>query len=259
MFDLTKWYLDVVTDDGTALIAYAIRLDLGPATLRFAATQIARPGSESVDRTAVAGVVLPETDAPGDVVRFRHEGLGVDGTWRRLAPPVGGTLLDDAAGLLRWDCVLPAADVEVALGGETLRGRGYAERLTMKRPPWSLPLRHLRWGRFVSESHAAVWIAWSGGEPKSWTWVDGAPAPDAVATDTSVTGLGRNRGIRIESFRELCDRRAMRVVSKHLPEIGGALLGPLADLREIKRLDRGEFAGGGATERGWVIHEVVAW
>jgi hypothetical protein len=173
---------------------------------------------------------------------------------------VSATLLEDDSGRLQWDCLLPSAAATVRVGDETLEGRGYVERLTLTRPPWSLPLRTLRWGRFASPSHALAWISWEGGLPRRWAWLDGVAQPDALIDDAGVSGLPGGGRLTLQPVRELCDRRALQVLSRRLPALEAIPLGPLRDLREAKRLDRAKLRlASGAEDEGWAIHEVVAW
>lgn len=258
MLHLTKWYLDVVTPEGTALIAYAASLRWGGLHVEFASTLVARPDSAPREETAWTGVRLPEADEGG--LTFRHDTLGVEGRWHPGATRVAETLLDDEVGRLHWDCVLPSGAATVQVRGETLAGRGYAECLTMTRPPGSLPLRTLRWGRFASASHALVWIGWEGGEPRRWVWLDGVPQPGAVIGDGGVHGLDGGIALRLAPGRELCDRRALKVLSRRLPALDALPIGPLGGLREIKRLDRGRLGPvRGGEDEGWAIHERVTW
>lgn len=258
MFRLTKWYLDLVTDQGTALIAYAASLEWAGFSLQFASTLLARPGATPIEATAWSHVVLPE--ATDDAIRFRHERLRLAGEWRRVAAPIDATLLDDDAGRLHWACLMPSARATVTLDGETLEGRGYAECLTMTRLPWTLPFDRLRWGRCTTPAHALVWIGWSGATSRQWVWLDGVAEAGARLDDEGVHGLSRGRELYFQPGRELCDRRALQVISRHLPAVDTLLTGPIRDLRETKRLDRGVLTSeDGSAEDGWAIHEVVAW
>jgi hypothetical protein len=258
MLSLTKWYLDLVTPEGTALIAYAASLEWGALHVEFASTLLARPGASAREENAWSAVRLPEQDADG--VSFRHDGLGLVGRWRACVPPVGATLLENEAGRVQWDCLVPSAAATVRLPDETLEGRGYVERLSMTVPPWSLPLRTLRWGRYASASHALVWISWDGGPPRRWAWLDGIAQADPVIGDGGVSGLDGGRALELKPGRELCDRRALQVLSRHLPALETLPMGPIRDLRETKRVDRGTLRRRGAPEdEGWAIHEVVTW
>lgn len=55
----------------------------------------------------------------------------------------------------------------------SLRGQGYAERLTMDVEPWKLGLKRLWWGRFCGERHSLVWISWEGRVPLHLVLLDG--------------------------------------------------------------------------------------
>jgi hypothetical protein len=84
--------------------------------------------------------------------------------------------------------------------------------------------------------------------------------PGALLSDDGVSGLSAGRAMRFTTGRELCDRRALQVISRHLPAIDSLLAGPVRNLRELKRLDRGTLCQRDAPlEEGWVIHEVVSW
>lgn len=258
MLNLTKWYLDLVTPGGTALIVYAASLRWGALQVNYASTLLARPDEAALEETAWSGVRLPRSADDG--VTLRHDGLGLEGRWLATAPPVAATLLDDDAGRLRWDCFVPSAEARVRLGDEVLEGRGYVECLAMTRPPWSLPLRTLRWGRFATVSHALVWIAWDDGAAYRWVWLDGVRQPSPRVGAGGVSGLTGGRELLLTPGRELCDRRALQVLSRRMPALDALLVGPIKELREAKRLDRGTLMRGDVVEdEGWAIHEVVTW
>lgn len=259
MFRLTKWYLDLVTDRGTVLIAYVASLEWAGPSVEFASTFLARPGSAPEEHRIWSAVRPPDLDQTA--LRFRHDGLGFAGEWRRQAPAVEATLLDDAMGRLHWACHFPSAIATVELRGERLNGRGYAECLTLTRPPWTLPLNQLRWGRWTAAAGSLVWIGWSGrGPPRQWVWLDGIPEPEAILGEDVIAGLSGGRELGLTPMWELCDRRALEVLSRKLPALETLIPGPVGNLRETKRLDRGALRGsGGPGDEGWVIREVVSW
>ena len=258
MLNLSKWYLDVVTDEGTVLVAYALSIKWAALRVEGASFLLADPGSEPRERRVWSHVRAPSQN--GDSLRFCHEDLRIDGEWRRSASAIDASLLDDESGRLSWACAAPCADATVRLDGRTLVGKGYAECLTMTQMPWTLPLRHLRWGRFTGESHSAVWIAWRGGPPRQWVWLDGVPQPTAEADDSGVAGLSGGQDLRLAPIRDICDRRSLRALFSHAPALESGLAGPLRNLRDAKRLARGTLVRDGATvDQGWTIHEVVTW
>ena len=221
LFRLIKWYLDVVTPDGDAVIAYAARLRWGALSLPWASAWRSRPGYPLEERTTTRGVQAPG----GGPVRlgWRNATLDVAGEWRRLSPPppsppIRRTLHEDRHGTIRWSCRMPRARATFRWGAETLRGLGYAERLELTIPPWRLPFRSLRWGRYISRAHAAVWIAWDGApgpgtiQPRSWVWLDGAECPHARMDPTAVSDLGDGQSLRLLETRELRNRSVLSAV-----------------------------------------------
>lgn len=261
MFRLVKWYLDLVTNEGTTLIVYAASLRWPALRLRYVSTLLARPGEEPVEQSAWAGVVLP--DEAGDTIRIDHAGLGLSGQWHRAAPPTNATLLVDTEGSVQWDCLQPSATARVVVDGRTLVGSGYVERLTLTRPPWSLPFRGLRWGRYTGASQSATWIDLQGNSPRRWAWVDGVPWPEATPDALGVwgpAGAEDDRSLRFTPVRELLNRQALQVLSRRMPVLSALPLGPFGNLREIKYLARGSLHHRAIiVDEGWVIHEEVAW
>ena len=144
---------------------------------------------------------------------------------------------------VHWDCVQPRARVELRMpDGRTLRGRGYAEVLSLSIAPWRLPIHELRWGRFAGERHGAVWIEWLGPHPLKLVLLDGARVdamPPLRLSDEVVLRSGR------------IGETALRLLPRRLPGLG---------LEETKWRSRGELAlPGEPPDRGWAIHEVVRW
>ena len=258
MFSLTKWYLDLVTDQGTVLIVYAATLEWAALRVRYASTFVARPGAQPVEHRAWSHVHMPAID--GATLRFVHDGLGIRGEWTREAASIGATLLDDADGRLDWRCFTPSGKASVTIAGAQHDGRGYAECIVMTRLPWTLPLRRLRWGRYASAAHSAAWIDWSNGPARRWVWFDGTIQPEATLAEDDVSGLESGWDIRLRPVRTLCDRRALEVISVHLPALGDLPIGPLKHMLETKFLKRGTVSHDGSeVDDGWVIDELVAW
>lgn len=258
MFQLTKWYLDLATDQGTAVIIYAAFLRWGRLRVHYASTLMVAPFGPLDERVAWTGVAPPREHE--GALRISHAGLRLVGEWRAEAAPIEATLLDNASGQLRWTCVQPSATATLELAGQAFTGRGYAECLRMTCLPWALPFRTLRWGRFNSPGHSVVWIGWSGGEVRQWIWVDGQNEPLATLSADEIGNLNDGQRLSLVPERELCDRHALRVISRRLPALDPLLIGPIRNLRETKRLARGIlYRSSEPVSQGWVIHEVVTW
>ena len=257
-FRLTKWYLDCVGADGEAVIAYWARAGWRGVSVAYAGL---------LRRAAAGEVVTSFTLRPGTeprivegVVSWQCAGLGVRGEWRggERHRAISRTLLEDSGGRVRWECVAPAAEVEVEQTGAagTLRGLGYAERIEMTIAPWRLPIRELRWGRWISAERSVVWIDWRGRHPMTLIALDGAEVAGSVA----------DLAVRMEGDTELTLSREGVIRSGRL---GATVLGSIPGLRSVlpdailstqedKWIGRGVLrSADGSTDEGWAIHEIV--
>ena len=247
-FQLEKWYLDVVADDGRALVAYWLELRWRSLRVRAASTLVAGPSGATRERTTRLAGAPPRVE--DGAVRFACGRLDVEGRWSPIAPAAGATLLDGPQGHVTWECVAPVARVSASAGGETFEGLGYAERLTMTVPPWRLPIRELRWGRFAAAEGGLVWIQWRGDAPRALALRDGRPVPLAEVREDGVCAGGVELALA-----EAVPLRSGSLGRGPLRRLAGAL--PAALLRVDERKWRARGSAGGA--RGWVIHEIVRW
>jgi hypothetical protein len=255
VFTLSKWYLDCVTDDGSAFIGYWARLAWRRLSIRYASAFVSPADGEPRLFWRLTHCAEPrETEG---AVRWSSRRLGIHASWERLTTPLSRRLFVERGSVIDWDCRAPAARARVSIRRERpLEGAGYVERMTMTFPPWEAPIEELRGGRFVSGSRAVVWIGWRGPRPLTLVFSDGREIPEpAIEAD----------GIRLEGSR--LDLSQTRVVSEG-PLIPGAVadsrafsslpMARLARAREVKSLSRGtltEPAGG--TCHGWALHERV--
>src|SRR5208337_33524 len=93
-------------------------------------------------------------------------------------------LFESGSGSLDWNCTAPRAAAMVRIGSEpAIQGWGYAEHLRLTLAPWRLPIRRLRWGRFVNATDALVWIDWSGTYNKRVVYLNGSSVCTAEISD----------------------------------------------------------------------------
>ena len=258
MFELTKWYLDLVTDQGTAVVAYMATCRLGTMAFSYASVLVAPPGMPAVEDSTGGRVDPPQR--VGERLRWQSEALGFQGEWSPLGPAIQQTLLDGPEGGIHWTCHLPRSRAHARLGERDLEGLGYVERLRLTLPPWRLPFRSLRWGRHLSLEHSLVWIDWARGTDRRWVWLDARPEPAAELTPAGVWGLSDGQSLRLHPPAVLRDRRVLERLGRALPEWLRARLGPLAGMREQKWLARSEIENDGTPcDAGWAIYEEVTW
>jgi hypothetical protein len=254
-FSLTKWYLDVVTEDGALAIAYwaevrwqRLRQPLCGLLLRGTDGESALPW-----RFSGRAVAPPALDATG--LGWHAAPLELTVECLRRAPAFRHRLLDTTCGVLDWHCEVPRAAVRLRAGETVVEGAGYAERIELSLLPWRIPADEIRWGRFLAGGISVVWIEWRGECPRQLVFVDGRRAQ---APSISGEAVEFNDGFRLSLD-------APRVVSE---EGLGDLLAPLDTLRPLlepitrthqtRWLARGALRDpAGLVVRGWALHELV--
>lgn len=258
MFQLVKWYLDVVTDDGAVVLLYQARLRWAGLRLRYAAILLDECRRRRVERATTHAVTVPCLDQDG--VRWHNERLGVVGRWRSDAPSICRTLASGANGAIDWTCHVPRGRATVSCDGVTYRGTGYVECLTLGVPPWRLPFRALQWGRHASRAHSLIWIDWDGRDPRCWVWLDGEECAGAGVADSCLTGLAHDTTMRMDDARDLRNRRVLAALAGVLPAAARRAAGPLAAMHEHKRVARSALMRTGQPiDTGWTVYEQVTW
>lgn len=249
---LHKWYLDCTTEGGEAAIAYVGRVALGRLVVPYFELLAVGPGARRRWRRLSA---RPTVTRVGEALELAAPKLGVRGRWEKATAALDVRLHEGPEGTIRWRCHQAGGASDLHLpDGRRLAGSGYAEELEMSLPPWALPFRELRWGRFAGSGRSVVWIDWRGGREARWLFVDGEPA-ETRRVEAAVVEWG---GGSLEIEPGVVVREAA---------LGRTLAGPLSrllpprlrDVREAKWLCPGRLRDGGTPVRGWVIHETVRW
>lgn len=267
-FELSKWYADCISDDGTAVILYHARLRWRSVNLHYSSLLThgtdATPGTPGTNGTSQTRFSLRRCDAPevtNDKILWQAESLGASGQWSCLGESQRNLLFDSDAGSLDWKCVAPRAGAEVRLGeGATLRGWGYVEHLTLTLPPWQLPIKRLRWGRFVNATDAMVWIDWEGDYRTRVAYLNGAAVAVEKISDSELV-LGENGGtLQLEDSELLRDGQLGSTALAIIPQLERIFPPSILRTRETKWLSRAVLRRPGQADSvGMAIHEVVAW
>lgn len=258
MFQLSKWYLDLVTPDGIAVLCYAARLRWGPVRLRYASILLDIPGAKPEEAATVRRVERPVIDR--GILRWRSNSLGVHGEWRRQRPMLRETLQRSRAGAVRWSCRMPLATAEVQWGGRGFAGLGYVESLGMTIPPTRLPFRRMRWGRHLSREHWLAWIEWNGQLPGQWIWLDGVRQDGVTFTDEGTIHLAGGWQLQLRDSRDIRNRVVLPSIGAMFAGIASRWAGSLATLREHKMVARSApYEDQVRLDEGWTVHEIVEW
>lgn len=255
-FVLDKWYLDLVTDDGAAVIAYAARLALGPLALGYTSVlDASAPGAPRI-RTRVGGLRAPRVE--GRELAFASVPLGVRFRLSPLDPAAAATFYERPGGAVRWRCDAPRGRATVELDGRVLSGLGYAEQVRLTLPPWQLPIEELRWGRALGEGGSLVWVDWSGAAHRTRLVLrDGVPVEASAVTDREVVAADGTALVRLAEGRVLRSGWLSRTVGPTLPAtLRRRLPGGALRLHETKWCAEAVLAGGAPAR---ALHEVVRW
>lgn len=143
-FALTKWYIDVVDDDGRVAIAYWASLRAAGAWHSVSGLLLSQGGG-SARRT----FTLRATPAPvwtGDRLSWQCPSLDVAVDAERRLGAFDRGLLATNSGALDWHCEAPLARVRIATGSDVIEGAGYVERMHLGIAPWALPVTRILWG-----------------------------------------------------------------------------------------------------------------
>lgn len=265
-FRLSKWYLDCVADDGSALIGYWARLSWHALAMEYAALLVAPAGAEPKQFHTLRAPQPPIL--AGSECRWRCAPLHIDGQWTSQATPVQADLLDTPNGGIRWSIHQPRAQARIAFsrpvaGLQALSGLGYVEELELTIPPWRLPFDVLHWGRCLSPDHALVWMGWQERDSRHWrrfAVLDGTVDETFSITDDAVMLPGVNAELRLGARRPLREGHLVATVLGAVPGLTALLPEQFRRAYEAKWLSRAQLLlPGGAPDQGWAIHEVVTW
>ena len=254
MFELIKWYMDVVSEDGSALFAYSARVRWGAARLSVGSVcHLSACGRVSEERTLRPGRSPVFEDGR---LAWSCGHIGLSGTWVATAAPIERTLIDDYRGAIEWQCLAPRACARVRVGDVELHGFGYVERLRITLPLAELPFQRLSWGRHLSSEHALVWIDWHDGPANRWIFLDGVKQANARLTPHFIDGLDGGRSLRRGASFDLIERPAVASVARLAPRLVHRVAGPLATMREHKQVAESRlFEGTHALDDGWSLYE----
>jgi hypothetical protein len=253
MFELSKWYGDCVTDAGDAVVIYHAELRLRAGIIRYSNLLTARHGEAPWCRYSLRRQPAPSVRA--DAVEWTSPEWDIEGRWTAMGRGPRQTLFADGSGSLEWDCI--AARSAATVGA--FRGWGYVEQLRMTIAPWRLPIRRLRWGRFVNATDALVWIDWSGDYNTRVVWHNGAAVAAGMIGESGIV-LDDGAVLRLEPRAVLRDGTLGSTVLAALPLRRRLSLARCLGIRESKWVSRAVLCKPGHPEStGMAIHEVVEW
>lgn len=252
-FSMVKWYLDCITESGEVAILYnavARRRAIGISYVSYLIAGAER--SESLSSMHSAQI----TSGGRQIVVDSPE-LKLCGEWTAIATEIKHTVFENEAGSVVWDCVQPGARVWLRVGQRELAGMGYAEVLTLTLPPWQLPLKHLKWGRFVSENDTLAWIDWQGVHPLHLVIHNGECCEDTVISDHAVSMTRAE--LRLDEPIPLRSGRVGQTVVSKARGLARLFPQSMLNIDERKWRSKATLSTSSGESKGWAIHEAVDW
>jgi hypothetical protein len=245
--------MDGVTERGDVAILYCADLHWRGVHLTYSSVLTVSEGSVE-SHSSMAQYRLSSS---GGEILVEFPKLEVSGIWKADAAPVQRTVFENEAGSVEWNCLQPRSLVNLRIGGNEFTGLGYAECLSVTLPPWQLPMRQLRWGRFVSAEESLAWVDWQGDYSTSFAIHNGRACETLAVSDSEIDLPGAR--LRMEESFALRAGRLGTTVLPGAPALRKLLPRSLRNIEEKKWRSRGVWNAQDGSSRGWVIHEVVHW
>jgi hypothetical protein len=248
-----------VSEQGDAAIVYYAELRIGLLPIHYESLVLKEPESP-----ARALYSLGRSSAPAiksDCIQWRSPKWATQAHWNNLGEQHDEVLFQSDAGDLQWNCIAPRAAASVHVdSGRSFQGWGYAEHLRLSLPPWRLPIRRLRWGRFVNATDALVWIDWRGPYTKQVVYMNGSSVSAERITDREVALAGGTAVLQMEDSKVIRDGLLGETALSVFPKLGDLFPTSVLNMRECKWLSRATLRRPEHPDStGMAIHEVVEW
>ncbi|HLY43711.1 MAG TPA: hypothetical protein VKR52_21030 [Terracidiphilus sp.] len=257
-FELSKWYADCVTEQGDAIILYSAKLAWPGPTIHYTSVLQYRRGQPIRSRFSLRQQLPPEVRSDGSIA-WKSKAWKAEGEWRTPDRALRETLYDSPDGKLEWVCLAPRSAARVCVErGEVFEGWGYAERLRLSLPPWRLPIRQLRWGRFINATDALVWIDWRGAYERQVVYHNGSAITARSICDCKIVLQDDLGELRLDTTAVLRQGALAKTALAVFPNLNRLFPASLLNVREQKFLSRAVLRRTGHPDSdGMAIHEVV--
>ena len=255
-FHLSKWYFDCVGDDGEVFIGYAGLARYRRASFSYSSVLRYQDARGMVTDSSLRPFRAPAEDA--DTIHWTPAGLGLEGSWFRTSEPLFARVFPS----IEWRCCQPRGDARIRFGdGTELHGLGYVEQLVMTQAPWQLPIRTLRWGRFLHPQAAMVWIDWIdwlGQASRRIVFHNGVQVDASIPSDHEILLSGAR--LTLDCGAVLRSGALGQTVLGAIRSVARWVPGKMLRVRETKWRSRATLhSSRGPALEGWAIHEVVEW
>ena len=260
-FHLEKWYLDIVTENGNGMIFYAAKLKWKKLEVPYTSWLSYSTEDGITCKSRFRKVELP--NEKNDIILWNDDKFNISGTWKALSSPIKAQLFQSNEGELIWNCFQPRAKVSVKINGKEINGFGYTEQLSLNLFPWKLPMKELRWGRYISKGNYIVWIELiKGTEKQQWLWLNGVKYENATINNNLIYIPKEDLSLILDKNVILVEEKKILKIVKtllsYLPSFNNPISNNFLNAVESKWLSHATLLkNGNFVEHGWTIHEFV--
>lgn len=260
-FHLEKWYLDIVTENGSAMIFYAAKLKWKKWEVPYTSWLSYNKETGVTCKSKFHKVKLPKVI--NDNISWNDDKFNISGTWKPLSSPIKSQLFKSKEGELNWNCFQPRAKVAVKINDNEINGFGYIEQLTLNLIPWKLLMNELRWGRYISKGNYIVWIELIKESVKQqWLWFNGVKYENSIISDNLISipkeniSLILDKKVILEEEKKIL--KTVKLLLSYLPSFNNPISNSFLNADEIKWLSKATLSkNGNFVEHGWAIQEYV--
>lgn len=259
-FNLSKWFLDFISDEGEAMIFYAAKLKWHGLEVTYTSWLRYNPANGVSNRSRFHRINMPERN--DSTILWSDHRFGVEGKWKTMTSPLQARLFESDEGYLDWNCFQPMSEVSIKIKDKTFEGIGYAEQLVMTVDPWKIPMNELRWGRYGTQENYIVWIEVRADEKQQWIWLNGEKINKANIEDNQISiptkkiSLELDKSVVLESEQKIF--HVVKKLRNFLPGFKRSMPIQFLMADEYKWLSKGILKKDGKEiDAGPAIHEFV--
>lgn len=235
--------MDGVAASGALFVAYWARLRWRRLALTWHSLATAGPDGDLTEEVSSLAPVDAPRWAEGRLT-WGAPALGAEIDYAPTTAPFALPLFDDGDGTVDWSCAVPAGQARLRRSrGSELLATGYAECIRFTVAPWRLPIRELRWGRWIADNSCrmVVWIAWQGTAPRTWVVADGRQVATATVGDAEILADDLRLSL---SDRRLLRGRTLREPLSRIPGLSRVIPASVLAWRETRWVGRGSLGLG---------------
>lgn len=254
-FYLEKWYSDCVDEAGNYSIGYHANVSIVSQSITYSAL-LASKNNRKEELTSYGNKEAPSINDNG-IMEWIMPKWGMESRSKPKQQGFSRVLYENNNGKVEWQCLIPLADSSCILENIQVMGYGYSERLIMTILPWKLPIKELRWGRWLAEGISIVWIEWKGEFPITLIYENGIECSAKKISETEIST--EQFTLHLKKHDTIREGYIVKTALRNMPGIKTMLPKAIRKLNEKKWVSKGILIKNNTEIHGWAIHEKVTW